>query len=80
MISIIILHLVNILFKIAASLKGNQTKKNVVHTRFHWGNLRGEKNTTCKVPRPRLEDNIRLDLKSVGTEWTGLMWLVVGGK
>ena len=26
----------------------------------------------------RLEDNIRIDLKSVGMEWTGLIWFVVG--
>ena len=48
---------------------------NVVHTRFWWVYLRG------KIPlgryRPRLEDNIRMDIKSVGTEWTGLIWLVV---
>jgi len=28
--------------------------------------------------RLSLEDNIRMDLKSVRAEWTGLIWLVVG--
>jgi hypothetical protein len=66
-------------------LKGDQTKKNEMggtcgafegEERFWWGNLRG------KIPlgrcRPRWQDNIRKDLKSVGTEWTELIWLTRG--
>ena len=30
-------------------------------------------------PRPRWEDNIKVDLKEVGWEaWTGLIWLRIG--
>lgn len=81
MTSVIILHLVNI-FNIAASLKSNQTKKKELGGKCGAYKVSlekpEEKNTTWKVPRPRLEDNIRMDLKSVGKECTGLMWLVVG--
>lgn len=62
--------------KNALSLKGNQTKKNEM------GGKCGAYKDAVGVPlrryRPRLEDNIRMDLKSVRTEWTGLIWLVVG--
>jgi hypothetical protein len=74
MTSLIVQQLMNIL-KIASSVNGIKLKRmrwagNVVHTRFRWGNL-GRKISLGRS-RPRLEDNIRMDLKSVGN---GVDWL-----
>lgn len=41
-----------------------------MHTRFRWVYPRGKISLgRCRL---RLEDNIRMDLKSVRAEWTGL--------